>query len=175
MNFEILGDSSNAQKSEKSNRIESKDSDQLNTFEIIRDQLAYHTAESKSNCEKRDLNNISCISNDTETSDYSKKTQIYLNPKMLYEDHHLPSMSQDDQQYPKNLKKDLASPQKELPWRLPNFTNTTSKSDNRDKSMLFTTLCNINLSTIVSWICCIVCLFCVYTTTNLRFHFKVTS
>ena len=103
MNFELLGDSSNAQKSEKSNRIESKDSDQLNTFEIIRDQFAYHTVESKTNCEKRDLNNVSFIPNGNEIPDCSKKNQTYLNPKMLYEDHHLASMSQDDQHYPRIL------------------------------------------------------------------------
>ena len=148
---------------------------QASPFETIKNKMAYHTLESKSICEKRDLNNMPSMTHNFEELAINLKTQPYLDPKSLHPTYNLPSVKQQEgQQHQHLFDKDHLLGQKRKLWGVSNATDSTSKENEKyKKSSFVTNFCHINLSTVLSWICCIVCLLCVYTTMTLQLQLKV--
>ena len=168
-----MKDLSYQKKSREKDIIAIDNSDQTEMFETIKKQMAYHTLESKSICEKRDLNNVPSISKKVQNPELQENIKTFLNPRNLYQDHNALIDNQSDQMHQCRFDNDHLLGQNEKFCGVRNSSDLTSEPYFTDKSKIATNLCNINLSTILCWICCIVCLFCVYTATTLRLHSKV--
>ena len=141
-------------------------------YDNMNQQMSYHTIKSKSICEKRDLNNIPLPRNESTQIGYDDKGKLISICPTLYglssykeNGHHTSFVHQNGVPCDRNIN---VHEEKETSNRL---TSKVGKSQ-RCKANCFPFLCKININTIICWISCIISVYCVYTTMNLKFRFK---
>ena len=154
-------------------------SENMLKLDNIKNQMAYHTIHSKSICEKRDLNNIPLQSNDSEQLVSPYKSHYFPQNKDAFDSvSKISTMNEGN----KNLcyfdRKDLASSSNtngEM-WERKEITSNLSSKVNRNeirKSNFLLRVCKINFNVFLCWISLFVCIYCLYSTINLKLHFKV--
>ena len=154
-------------------------SDNMPKFDNIKNQMAYHTIHSKSICEKRDLNNVPLQSNDSEPLVNTYKSHYFPQTQEAFDGiSKISTMNENNQNLCYLSRKDVTESSNNIGkmWERKEISTNLSSKLNRSeirKSKILLHICKININTVLCWISLLVCIYCLYSTMNLKFQFKV--
>ena len=150
-------------------------------FNNLNHAMAYHTVQTKTICEKRDLNNVSFSADNSSKLENNAESDSCLLDNILFEDDKRSSISENGRIIDNNYQKDILfnpdSYNGECQQKEPSTFSTAklSKSDKYKPSFFSSPLCKIDINTIICSISCVVSIYCVYSTFSLRFFSKVRN
>ena len=135
---------------------------------------------SKSICEKRDLNNVPLQSNDSEPLVNTYKSHYFPQNQDAFEGiSKISTMNENNPNLSYFTRKDVTASSNNIGkmWERKEISTNLASKGNRSeirKSKFLLHICKININAVLCRISLLVCVYCLYSTMNLKLQFKVS-